>query len=110
MNRKITKGAIADFVRKQLLTNETWAKKALLEIYKFQTLDEQQSGRTQLWNGVGFNGCDDEILSSLATQLLKKGWLSPKQMVILHKKISKYTRQVIQISDKNKLELLVAHQ
>jgi len=107
MNKKLTKGAIADFVRTQLKTNEKWAKKALLEIYKFQTESEQQSGHTEIWNNVGFNGCDDEILTSLAQQLIRKGWLSPKQMVLVHKKIQKYTRQVVEISDKEKLENLV---
>ena len=106
--KKVTKGAIAEFVREQLRTNEKWAKHALLKIYEFQTAEEQNAGYTRLYNGVGFSGAHGEIMSSLAVQLLQKGWLSPKQMNIVHKIIHKYTRQVIMISDLDKLTAMVA--
>lgn len=102
-----TKKAIAEYVRHQLKTNEVWAKRALIKIYEFQTADEQRSGYTKHYNNVGFSGADSEFLSSLAVQLLQKGWLSPKQMMYLHKRIHKYTRQVIEISDAVKMQSLV---
>ena len=105
--KKVTKGATAEFVRHQLKTNEKWAKHALLKIYALQTADEQDAGYTHEWNGVGFSGVHAEIMSSLAVQLKSKGWLSPKQMNIVHKIIHKYTRQVILISDPIKLEAQV---
>ena len=108
MSKKITKGAIAEYVREQLKTNERWAKQALLKIYELQTAEEQASGYTKVYNGVGFSGVHGEIMSSLAEQLLNKGWLSPKQMKLVHKIIHKYTRQVIMISDPEKLTALVA--
>ena len=108
MSKKITKGAIAEFVREQLKTDERWAKHALLKIYELQTAEEQAAGYTKIYNGVGFSGVHAEIMSSLAEQLLMKGWLSPKQMLIVHKIIQKYTRQVIMISDPDKLTALVA--
>ena len=106
---KVTKGAIAEFVRFKLSTDEAWAKKALLKIYEFQTNEEQMRGNTLFYNGVGFNGADAEILSSLAEQFKRKGWLSPKQMAIVMRKMQKYTRQVIQISNPAKLEPMVAN-
>ena len=108
MAQKITKGAIAEFVRHQLKTNEKWAKAALLKIYEFQTRDEQMSGYTKHYNNVGFSGADSEFMSSLAVQLQSKGWLSPKQMIYLHKRIHKYTRQIIEVSDPEKLITMVA--
>ena len=108
MSKKITKGAIAEYVREQLKKDERWAKHALLKIYEFQTAEEQAAGYTKVYNGVGFSGADSEFMSSLAEQLLNKGWLSYKQMVYLHKRIHKYTRQVIMISDLEKLTALVA--
>ncbi len=108
MSKKITKGAIAEFVREQLKTDERWAKQALLKIYEFQTAEEQAAGYTKVYNGVGFSGADSEFMSSLAEQLIRKGWLSPKQMTYLHKRIHKYTRQVIMISDSVKLTQLTA--
>jgi len=108
MSKKITKGAVAEFVREQLKTNDKWAKAALLKIYEFQTADEQTSGYTKHYNNVGFSGADSEFMSSLAEQLRTKGWLSPKQMVYLHKRIHKYTRQIIEVSDPEKLIAMVA--
>ena len=103
MSKKITKGAIAEFVREQLSTKEQWAKAALLKIYALQTAEEQAVGDTCIYNGVGFTGVDGYILSSLAQQFKTKGWLSPKQMTIVMKKMKKYTRQIIMISDQDKL-------
>jgi len=107
MSKKITKGAIAEYVREQLKTNDVWAKHALLKIYEFQTREEQAMGCTNEYNGVGFSGAHAEIMSSLADQYLSKGWLSPKQMNIVHKIISKYTRQIIMISNEKQLIALV---
>jgi hypothetical protein len=47
---------------------------------------------------VGFTGTDAEILSSFSKQLIEKGWLSPKQMVIVRKKIKKYENQMAKIA------------
>ena len=107
MPKKITKGAIAEFVREQLKTNDVWAKAALLKIYDFQTADEQMAGYTRKYNNVGFSGAHGEIMSSLAVQYRQKGWLSPKQMNVVHKIIHKYTRQIISISSEEKLIALV---
>jgi len=100
---KVTKGKIAEYVRHQLKTNEKWAKAALLTIYEFQTNEEQKAGYTKVYNNVGFSGCDGEIMSSLAEQLINKGWLSPKQMAIVMKRMHRYTRQIISISDQEML-------
>ena len=103
ITKKITKGAVSDFVRNKLKTSEQWAKAALLKIYEFQTADEQNIGDTKDLNNVGFSGVDGNIMSSFAEQLTNKGWLSPKQMKILMKRIHHYTRQIISVSDDHKL-------
>jgi hypothetical protein len=108
MSKKITKGAIAEYVREQLKTDDRWAKQALLKIYELQTAEEQASGYTKVYNNVGFSGVHGEIMSSLAEQLIRKDWLSPKQMKLVHKIIHKYTRQVIEISNLDKLTAMVA--
>ena len=108
MSKKITKGAIAEYVREQLKTDDRWAKQALLKIYELQTAEEQASGYTKVYNNVGFSGVHGEIMSSLAEQLIRKDWLSPKQMKLVHKIIHKYTRQVVEISNLEKLTAMVA--
>lgn len=104
---KVTKKRISEFVREQLKTNEKWALGALVKIYDFQTDDEQNSGDTNEYNNVGFTGVDGFILSSIANQYIKKGWLSPKQKAIVMKKMSKYTRQIVEVSDGEKLKLMI---
>ena len=104
---KITKKQTHDFVKKQLATNKAWALKALLKIFNFQTKDEQEYEHTRILNKVGFTGVDAEILSSFAKQYLTRGFLSPKQMTLVYKKMPKYWMQIIKISDKKKLELQI---
>ena len=104
---KITKKQIKEYVRTQLGSNPNWAKHALIKIFEFQTAEEQEMESTHDHNGVGFTGIDGEILSSFAKQLQKGGFLSPKQMDLLHKKMPKYWKQIIDISNQIKLISLV---
>jgi hypothetical protein len=83
------------------------ALSALVKIYDFQTEEEQSIGGTNEYNNVGFTGVDGLILSSIAKQYINKGWLSPKQKAIVMKKMSKYTRQIVKISDEEKLITLI---
>lgn len=105
---KITKQATRTFVKEKLATNKVWATTALLKIFDFQTKEEQKAEYTKDANGVGFSGVDGEILSSFAKQYASRGFLSPKQMDILYKKMPKYWNQIIKISDEEKLKNQVA--
>jgi hypothetical protein len=104
---KVTKVQIKEFVKKKLATDATWAKHALLKIFEFQTQEEQRSKDTMFHNGVGFTGTDGRILSSLASQLQKKKYLSDKQMALVFKKMPKYWIQVVKISNKEHLNSLI---
>ena len=59
-------------------------------------------------NNVGFTDIDGEILSSFAKQLLSRGYLSPKQMAIVYKKMPKYWSQIVRVSNTEKLHNQVA--
>jgi len=90
-----TKAARIGFIKTQLATNRQWAERGLLRIYERQTADEQQTQQTRHWNAKGFTGCDAEILTSFAQQILQGRFVgSEKQMKILHKKMPKYARQL----------------
>ena len=104
---KVTKDQVKTFVKGKLSTDPVWARHALLKIFEKQTIEEQQAKDTVFNNGVGFNGTDGRILTSMALQLQKKKYLSEKQMVIIFKKIPKYWSQVVKISDKEQLNLLI---
>lgn len=105
--KKITKKEEKEFVKEKLATDQRWALKALLEIFNFQTLDEQKSKDTIDHNGVGFTGTDGRILSSLAQQFKKKRRLSEKQMDIVYQKMPKYWGQIVKISNKEQLHSLI---
>lgn len=105
---KTTKKNVLLFVREKLATDPVWARKALVKIYtENQTSQEQAAEQTVEDNGIGFSGVDANFLSSLAKQFIEKGYLSDKQMKFVFKKIKKYAGQVVQFSDKARLEKMV---
>lgn len=96
-----SKKQMVETIKAQITTRDNMAITALLRIYKNQTADEIRCGNTYNKNGIGFNETDGEILSSFAKQYNTKGYLTPKQMVILKSKIGKYANQLIQQSISN---------
>jgi hypothetical protein len=97
------KAEVKSFIQSQLATNPAWAIKGLVKIYTLQTSDEQASDTTSHNNGVGFSGCDANILSSFAKQVNAGRNLSPKQMVIVYKKMPRYYRQILQFISEDKM-------
>jgi hypothetical protein len=104
---KVTKKAKKEFLKKKLGVSSQWALHALLLIFSLQTSDEQNSDETSELNGVGFTGTDANLLSSFAKQYERRGTLSPKQMVLVFKKMPKYWNQILNNSDQEKLEALM---
>ena len=90
-----SKAARIRHIKSMLSTNASWAMRGCQRIFEFQTYDEQNTESTRELNGVGFNGCDAEILSSFAKQINEGRFVgSDKQMRILFKKMPKYARQL----------------
>ena len=104
---KITKKAVRQFVKNELGTNKTWALKALTKVLEKQTESEQNMETTTDANGVGFSGFDGEIMTSIAKQYIRKGYLSNKQMTIVFKKMPKYWNQILKVSDIDKINQLI---
>jgi hypothetical protein len=104
---KITQKRTREFLKEKLSKNPKWALKALVKIYEFQTAEEQENEHTYDHNGVGFTGVDGNILSSFAKQYLKYHKLSEKQMNLLLKKMPKYWKQIVSISDEDQLNNLI---
>jgi hypothetical protein len=98
------KKKLKEYIKLQLSTNSAWSLKALVRIYtENQTSDEKAYQHTVHDNGIGFSGCDSEILSSFAEQVIKGRTLSPKQMAIVVRKIPRYWKQVITFIPEDKL-------
>lgn len=107
MTKKLTKKQSSEIIKHKLATNPNWALRGLVRIYEFQTLSEQQVGNTTEDNGVGFSGCDGEILSSFARQVIVGRNLSPKQMNLIHRKMPRYWKQIYNLIPAEKLETIV---
>ncbi len=86
-------------IKNLLLTKDIMVVKSLVKLYQLQTLDEQRAGETTHQNGVGFNGTDSQFLSSCARFAMQTGYLSPKQIAIVRRKIIKYSGQITKIAN-----------
>ena len=73
-----------------LQTNDTMVKKSLLELYKKQTQDEQKTESTNHHNNQGFTSSDAKVMTSIAKFVLKTGFLTPKQLTLIRRRIMKY--------------------
>ena len=105
--KKVTKAQQKEYLRMRLSTDAGWAKAALLKIMENQTEDEQRCEETSDANGIGFTGTDGHILSSFANQLMTKKFLSPRQVEILMPKMKKYWKQILAITDVEKLNQMI---
>ncbi len=93
-------------IKDNLATSNKWVLRAILVIYEAQTTAEQATESTREHNGVGFNATDAQILSSFAQQIIDfeagksrfNSPLSQRQMAMARTKISKYAKQLLQVS------------
>ena len=92
----------------KLNTSNVFLERALLALYDRQTDDEQRTSETREHNGVGFNGVDAPILSSMAQWAQRRALalgrfpacaegerLTERQRVIVRRKLRKYVRQLV---------------
>jgi hypothetical protein len=87
------------FLKEKLSANPVWAVRGMMKIYEYQTEAEKDLQGTVDDNGVGFSGCDGDIMSSFSKQVEKGRALSQKQMAIVFKKMPKYARQLMLVAD-----------
>lgn len=87
-----------EFIKEKLLSDNKWLMRGIVAIFEKQTWDEQQTEQTQEHNGVGFNGIDAELMSSFAKQIQRGRVLSAKQLALAHKKMPKYSGQLLNIA------------
>lgn len=89
----------AEEIKELVQTNDKVLYGALKKLYACQTADEKSYGETVESNGIGFNGVDAPILSSMAEFLIKTGFLTDKQKVIVRKKLVKYNKQLTKLAN-----------
>ena len=85
-------------IKTLITTRRAWTERAILALYRYQTLDEQRTLQTQHDNRVGFNGFDSPFLSELAQRLLRKQHLTDKQLHAAQKMVGKYAGQLLRLT------------
>ena len=76
-----------------ITTDPNWTVAALLHVYSYQTADEQKSDQTEEDNGMGFNGVDAPILSSITKFYNRTGMMTKPQLGVVQRAIGKYHGQ-----------------
>lgn len=94
-----SKGWTKDSIKQLLMDSDKAVMRGIVAIYNRQTDLEQSCDTTHDSNGVGFNGPDAPFLSSLAKQILDRGYLTGGQLEIARKKMLKYSRQLAEIAN-----------
>ena len=102
------KTKIKILVKQVLGLNAAVAQWALLRVYDNQHECEQLSGESTEQNGQGFTKYDSEILTSISQFLQNRRFLTAKQMAIVHRRIPKYWRQVVEGLSPAELDALLA--
>ena len=102
---------MTDFLKHKLSTDKHFSENALFKIFERQTDEEKARGYTTDHNNIGFNGIDGKLLTNLVENISKKRKSNPtyrfsnKQFqVIIFKRMPKYWKQILDISDNDKLE------
>lgn len=95
-------------VRARVGSDPKWAQRAVVAIYRHQTMDEQAAGLTAHDNGIGFNNADARILTDFAKQILglpgSSGRprlatpLTGRQLAVAYRLMPKYARQLHRIA------------
>ena len=97
--QRVTKKLKTAYLKSKLSTVPAWALRCLEVVYANQTIDEKSFARTAHQNGIGFTGTDGEFMSSLAQQYAVRHSLSPRQMELVMKRMSKYHKQVLAVTN-----------
>lgn len=94
-----TKKERIEKIRALLRENDKAVMRGIVAIYKRQTDEEQSSEITREHNGIGFGAFDAQFMTSLAKQILSKGFLTQTQMAVGRNKIIRYARQLASIAE-----------
>ena len=86
-----------EFIKVKIVNNDEWLFRGIVAIFNKQTATEKNALHTIENNKVGFSGCDGEIMSSFAQQIIKKNRLSDKQKLVAKKCMVKYSGQLLKI-------------
>lgn len=97
-----------DKVKAALASQPAVARWALRKVYANQSDAEQTCGEAMELNGLGFTKVDSEFLTSLAQFFEVRGFLTARQMAVVHRRLPKYWRQVASSLSQSEIDGLQA--
>lgn len=90
-----SKDGLVSKMRAQITRDATQAARALLAIYRNQTMTEQRDRATRHRNGIGFTPIDAEFLTGIACWVKAGHALTPRQFEAVRDRIGKYAGQLV---------------
>ena len=96
------------YTKEQILnlidSNDLAVERGVLAIFNRQTYDEQKTENTSHFNHIGFSSADAKRLSYYAKWILSGKHLSGHHLEIARKRIKKYIKQLLEISNSKVLK------
>ena len=89
-----------EIIKQQIQNNQKWLERAIVAIYKKQTLNEQKIEHSIEYNKVGFSGPDSKRLSYYAKWILSGKHLTGEHLITAKEKMLKYSRQLEKIANR----------
>jgi ribosomal protein L16/L10AE len=86
-------------IKELIQTRDVMVTRCVVQLYKQQTRDEQDSGITKYHNNRGFTGAEAEFGTSLAVQINAGKSLSPKQIAAARKVCLRHIVQLTKIAN-----------
>lgn len=78
-------------------------ERAIVFIYNLQTGEEQLNQQTVEKNNIGFSGVDAKRFSYYARYIMSGKHLTGKHLELARKRMPKYARQIIEMTDKRNI-------
>jgi len=91
-------------IEARLMNDLDFAKMCLLELYKWQTEEEQSAKHTIETNGRGFNKSDGELLSAISEIINEGGDVLPDTWNKVQGMLLKYAKQLSLLLTEEQIE------
>ena len=89
-----------EIIKHQIETNQKWLERAIVAIYKKQTISEQKIEHSIEYNNKGFSGPDSKRLSYYAKWILSGKHLTGEHLITAKAKMLKYSKQLEKIANR----------
>lgn len=101
------KDLLIQYFKEKLSSDQAWVERGIITLYRFQTDREKVAKETHEYNDVGFNSADARKLTKCAEWILNKNHLTGYYLNEAFKRMPKYARQLVAISNPESLQRIL---